>query len=145
MPIFKTVQPIGMHITIENSTSEIVRVHEEFKNFAQSSLDNKDSISKICIVIDEVLSNIINHGYPLGAEGLIDVSFKLNEDILTITFSDKGQAFNPLSVLPPDTTLPLELRQEGKLGIHIMRSFIDDAIYQRQGAYNLLTLKKNVK
>jgi serine/threonine-protein kinase RsbW/sigma-B regulation protein RsbU (phosphoserine phosphatase) len=63
---------------------------------------------------------------------------------LTVTVADDGIPFDPLTVAPPDTTLPLADRDVGGLGIHLVRHLVDDIIYRRIGARNETTLVKNV-
>jgi anti-sigma regulatory factor (Ser/Thr protein kinase) len=58
--------------------------------------------------------------------------------------SDDGVSFNPLAVAPPDTTSPLEQRQLGGLGIHLVRSLTDEATYLRQDGRNVIRLVKVV-
>ena len=58
---------------------------------------------------------------------------------LMVTVSDDGVAFNPLAVPPPDTTLPLEERELGGLGIHLVRNLTDEATYGRLGGRNVIT------
>jgi serine/threonine-protein kinase RsbW len=57
---------------------------------------------------------------------------------------DDGLAFNPLEMLAPDTKQPLEERPVGGLGIHLVRTLMDEVAYRRQNGRNLLVLKKEI-
>jgi len=61
-----------------------------------------------------------------------------------LTVSDDGVPFDPLAVAPPDTSLPLEQRPLGGLGIHLVRHLVDEVTYERRGDRNVLTLVKAV-
>ncbi len=50
----------------------------------------------------------------------------------------------PLEKETPDTDLPLEERQIGGLGIHLVRNLMDKVTYQRRIDKNRLTLVKNI-
>lgn len=134
-----------MEITIKNSISEINLVHKAFEEYARINLKDAENIQKICVVIDEVLSNIITYGYKSEINNSINFYCSINSGLLTLIFKDEGVSFNPLLVPNPDTITPLETRKEGSLGIHIMKNLMDETEYERRGSINILTLKKNVK
>ena len=59
---------------------------------------------------------------------------------LTVTITDDGVPFNPLSVERPDTDLSLEDREFGGMGIHLVRNLVDDVSYQRRIGKNVMTM-----
>jgi len=64
---------------------------------------------------------------------------------LTVTITDDGVPFNPLSVEAPDTDLSLEDREVGGLGIHLVRNLVDDVSYHRRIGKNVLTLMSHLQ
>ena len=56
---------------------------------------------------------------------------------------DNGRAFDPTAAPAPDLSLPLEQRDPGGLGIHLMRRMIDRVEYRRAGGENRLRLEKS--
>ena len=67
---------------------------------------------------------------------------ELHADRLCVTLSDNGQPFNPLDLGAPDTTLPVEDRRIGGLGIHLARRMMDEVAYHRRADRNVVTLTK---
>ena len=63
---------------------------------------------------------------------------------LVLTFSDDGVPFDPIAAKTPDTSAPLEQREIGGLGIHLVRNLIDEASYERKLGRNVLTLVKQL-
>jgi serine/threonine-protein kinase RsbW len=57
-------------------------------------------------------------------------------------FEDRGREFNPLEVGEPDLDTPIEDRQLGGLGIHLVKNMVDLAQYRREGDRNILLLRK---
>jgi len=57
-------------------------------------------------------------------------------------FEDRGREFNPLEVAEPDLETPIEDRQLGGLGIHLVKKMVDVATYRREGDRNILLLRK---
>ena len=58
-------------------------------------------------------------------------------------FEDRGREFNPLEIEEPDLDTPIENRQLGGLGIHLVRQMMDEAKYRREGDKNILMLRKS--
>jgi len=63
---------------------------------------------------------------------------------LTVTVTDNGHEFNPLNAPVPDTTLSLEEREIGGLGIHLVRNMMDAVTYAHHDGFNELTLTLEV-
>lgn len=57
--------------------------------------------------------------------------------------TDDGVAFDPLAAGPPDTSLPIEAREIGGLGIHLVRNLMDQVAYVRSGNHNCLQFSKS--
>ena len=60
-------------------------------------------------------------------------------DRLCLSVEDDGRAFDPLARAVPDTGLAVEEREIGGLGIHFVRSLVQDIAYERRGPLNRLT------
>ena len=59
-----------------------------------------------------------------------------------ITFIDSGKPYDPLAKPDPDTTLSVEERQIGGLGIFMVKKSMDDVTYEYKDGKNILTIKK---
>ena len=99
---------------------------------------------KLNIAIDEFIGNTIKYAYEgSDTDHEIEIQFHLSEGNLTITLVDDGIEFDPFGRNPPDTTLGIEDRDIGGLGIHITKKIMDDYSYARQNGINIITLVKN--
>lgn len=128
-----------MNLTIRNIISEISRVQDTFSAFAKGLQADAAVIRKSCIVIDEVLSNIINHGFEDQREHQIKVSAEVIENVVRLRFVDDGVQFNPLLVEDPSSGNGSP-GQAGGLGIRLMKILVDDIKYDRRGQENHLTI-----
>jgi len=61
-----------------------------------------------------------------------------------LTVTDDGHPFNPLEAPEPDTTLPVEERPIGGLGIYLLRKMFDRMDYTRTDGKNRVTLRKKL-
>jgi anti-sigma regulatory factor (Ser/Thr protein kinase) len=94
------------------------------------------------VVLDEALNNVITHGFPAGAKGEIVVRLALEDRAVVIEIVDGGRAFDPRQAPAPDLTLPLRERRPGGVGIHFMKTLMDDVAYHRLDGQNVLRMTK---
>lgn len=106
---------------------------------------SQDVLWKIELSSEEALVNIIRHAYK-NQNGEIEVIIKLvPHQYAKICFKDNGPAFNPLEQDHSlDRCAPLEERNEGGLGIILIRKYMDEVHYERKDSWNHLTLIKKV-
>src|SRR5205823_988058 len=127
-----------------NQRAEVERLVALAERFGDEHHLSADDVMAVNLALDEVVLNIIRHGYDDAAEHEIHVTLAVEDSMLEISVEDDGRAFNPLEAPPPDLDLPLEDRPVGGLGIHIVRSVMDTVDYQRSGDRNVLTMRKAI-
>lgn len=111
---------------------------------AEHSISNEDR-ARICIVLEELLTNLIKFGYAGRAEpGLAEIALELDGDRLTLEFADDGAAFDPLAQPPPVLDEAGEDRPVGGLGLHILRTMADEVYYSHSAGRNLLRFTRTV-
>lgn len=115
------------------------------KNLIAAGAEIRD-LFKINIAIDEILNNIVTHGYK-NKIGAITVEMDFLEDpwAVEITFIDSAGRFNLLDAELPDITLPADERDAGGLGILIVRKTMDEITYTRADGLNILRIVKNLE
>lgn len=96
--------------------------------------------SAVLIAADEVISNALNHG---GASPAVEVAGSVAAGRVAILITDDGVAFDPLAAATPDTSLAIEDRDVGGLGIHLVRKMMDQVAYERRGKHNRLRFSKS--
>ena len=103
-------------------------------------------MQKVQVVLEEVLSNIIFYAYDDNEDHEIEITMEIIEEHLklTIVIVDDGLPFNPLKVEKPDTSLALQDREIGGLGIHLVINLMDEVKYERREEQNVITLTKQI-
>jgi anti-sigma regulatory factor (Ser/Thr protein kinase) len=96
------------------------------------------------LAIEELATNCIKYGYSDDDVHLITVEMERLDKELVITVIDDGNPFDPLAQTAPDTTLPVEDRPIGGLGLHLLRQMSDDFAYARIDGNNRVTLRKRL-
>ena len=91
---------------------------------------------RMLIALDEIWSNIIR--CSKASEGTLRLSRE--GDIVYMDFEDNGVAFDPTAVPDADTSLALEERGIGGLGLHMVRKLTTSMEYIRKEEKNHLKL-----
>ncbi len=111
-------------------------------SFVSALLASINCPIKICmqleIAIDEVLSNIISYS---RAEKMC-VACRAWDHEIQLRFIDNGVAYDPLLAPEPDTTLSLDERGIGGLGIFMVKKSMDELFYAYENGKNILTARK---
>lgn len=131
-----------LSITLINRTDELERLSRAIGRFADTHGFPEDVTHAIHLALDEVVANVIRHAHGDGDEHQIGVELSLGKGLVTIEVNDDGVAFNPLAMPPPDLDLPIDQRQPGGLGIHIIKATMDGLDYRRSKGRNRLTMVK---
>ncbi len=129
-------------ITINNRLSEIEAANNKFKNFADQCGISGAVQTRMYLVLDEILNNIISYAYKDLEEHEIEIKFERTGRRLVISIADDGTPFNPFSAAQPDTGLAMEDRGVGGLGVHLVRNMMDECSYHRHIDKNLVILVK---
>ena len=130
-------------VRIENDLAEIAKVDEKLDDFAEQFGVPPAIAATFHVIFDDLLNNVISYGFNDEQRHFIDIRLELTANSLIVSIADDGVPFNPLAESAPDTTLSIEDRQIGGLGIHIVINMVDDISYQRTADKNVLTLTKS--
>jgi serine/threonine-protein kinase RsbW len=97
------------------------------------------------LAAEEVVMNVIVHGYGAGPAGPLTVRFRREPERVVLVVEDLAQPFDPALVPRADPTAPLEERRIGGLGWHLVNQVMDEVHHERlTPAGNRLTLVKRL-
>ena len=131
-----------VRVTVKNRIEDLLRVNSVFESFATQHDIGGRLRYHLLVSIEEILTNIIKYGFDEEGIHPIHVTFRHNQGQIEMEFEDRGREFNPLEIEEPDLDTPIENRQLGGLGIHLVRQMMDEAKYRREGDKNILMLRK---
>lgn len=130
-------------ITIVNQGSELARVAELLDRLGAERHLAPEMVADMQIALDEVLTNITEYAYTDNAEHKIHICIRVLDNVLEAVIEDDGAPFDPLAIPAPDVSAPLHERRVGGVGIHFVRSLMDEVAYERAGERNRLVLRKH--
>ena len=116
-------------------------------DFATEKLEARDCSMKVVmqteLVIEEIFVNIASYAYhPEIGPATFCMEFEENPNAVLMTFIDGGKPYNPLEQEAPDTTLSIEERDVGGLGIFLVKKNVDEIAYEYTDGKNILRMKK---
>lgn len=135
---------MGLELRLRNSLAEIVKLRASLETLCQEFRIDPKTAFRIDLTLEEVFSNIVRHAFPDHKPHEILVQAEVEEGWMTIRVEDDGQEFNPLLFPAPALDSPLEERQAGRLGIHLIRTLMDRVGYERAREKNILLLRKKI-
>lgn len=133
-----------MRIELASKLDELPKAMAGLEAFSESEGLGVGVAQAAELALDELLSNIISYGCSGSGRHIITVDLSVDESALRIVVSDGGIPFNPFEQEEPDLDLSLEERELGGVGIHLVKKFMDECSYRRQGDRNMVTLSKNL-
>jgi anti-sigma regulatory factor (Ser/Thr protein kinase) len=103
-----------------------------------------ETVLDLRLVAEEVLTNVVHHGFRDDAPHSIRIRLTRSADRVTLEFTDDGPPFDPLSATPGGLPAAGVEPAIGGLGLHLVRALVDAADYVRRGPENVLTLSKQL-
>ncbi len=133
-------------LTITNALDELERAAVWLDGFAEAASITPIVTSKLQVAMDEVLSNVIHHGFAGAAVGRHDVGLdvRLLPDRVELEISDDGPEFDPTRAIAAPAADPSTGRRFGGAGLLFVRALVDDLRYQRNAGLNCLVLTKRL-
>ncbi len=135
---------LNFHLSLRNEVSQISRLAPFISKIAKVKHLDSTLASSLNLALEEAVTNSVMYAYPEGTEGIVDVKAILNEDSIQFVISDKGIPFDPTAAPAVDTSLGVEERAIGGLGIHLVRKIMDNVSYRRDGSRNILSMTKKI-
>ncbi|RMG77466.1 MAG: ATP-binding protein [Chloroflexi bacterium] len=143
-------------MTIQEHRLRIPALQEKVKEacefvsrLARAAGMNDDAIHRYYLAIEEICTNIIEHGYSQAdyadQQPVIDLVCRQYPDRLSVTILDDAIPFNPLERAEPNPTTALEEREGGGWGIFFVKKYMDRVTYQYAEQRNQLTLEKRIR
>ena len=131
-------------LTIKNEEQELTKVTDFIEAVAEEAGVDMRTMMKLQLVMEEMVANVIFYAYPKGTSADITLTAEIDGQELTFVLSDSGKPFDPTAKEDADTESNPMDREQGGMGILIVKNIMNEVSYQRFGETNQLTLKKKL-
>lgn len=106
-------------------------VHAVTDEMARMAGFDGDASLNISLAVREAATNAVVHGNAGDERKLVRVRFGVDGNVLTVWVHDEGDGFNPDDVGDPRD--PMNVGRTSGRGIFLMRSFMDEVSFFRDG------------
>ncbi len=131
-------------LILKNDASELERVLAFVSDLCARHGIPPQTEFDLNLALDEIVTNVIRYAFPEGGEHQFTLQIEVSHEEFVARIEDDGIEFNPTEHPAPDLTVPLVERQEGGLGIFLVRQIMTSVEYQRSAGKNLVTLRKKL-
>jgi len=119
-------------LKISSITENLEIIREFTRNLAVKAGFNNEVSDQIVLAVDEACTNVIKHAHSYNARRLIELVVFLDPEKMEIVISDKGKGFDIDSLQTPDIKKYVHESRTGGLGIHLMRTLMDEVSFSIQ-------------
>ena len=135
---------LSRSITLENDVSQVTDLNRFVQSVTEELQLGKPLPKQIKLAVEEVVVNIMEYAYMPDTKGIVKVEALANDKLLRFILTDSGRPFDPTSISRADTTLTVEDRPIGGLGILLVRNLMDSINYERANGQNILRIEKKI-
>jgi anti-sigma regulatory factor (Ser/Thr protein kinase) len=94
------------------------------------------------VALEEIGTNVIKYALPAGSRGSFDLTVEVGADGgVTLVFEDDGPAFDPTAQREETGPERLEQRSVGRVGLPLLRAWVDHVRYSRAEDRNRLEVR----
>jgi anti-sigma regulatory factor (Ser/Thr protein kinase) len=115
-------------------------VSDAARFFGTAQMLNDDELARLCIVIEELVANLYDHG-GLTERDHVDLTLVADTEGIHVTIFDRGKPFDPWSALP----VAERLERGGGAGIEIVRAWVQLIQYKATDEGNLLQFRLPIR
>ena len=132
-------------LTLHNNVQEASLLAPFIETIAMENGLDHSLTMELNLAVEEAVVNVMEYAYPQGETGEVTIEVSVADGLLDINIIDSGMPFDPTGKSDPDTSLSVEERSVGGLGIFLVRQLMDTVSYHRTDEKNILSFTKNFK
>jgi serine/threonine-protein kinase RsbW len=121
----------ALHLVLNNTIAAVEDGRLQLLDFLKPEALDERVVNRIEVVFEEVISNIVRHGFEPGSDQSIAVAAAVRPGLIDLTVEDDGAPFNPLEAPEPDRLTSLETAKLGGLGVALVRRLSVSVGYER--------------
>ena len=130
----------SLTLHLQNRIAEVARLVDAVESFGTHAGLSPDLTYRLTLSLDEIVSNVIRHGYSDTNDHVVEVRLSIHDGVVTSVIEDDGHPYDPRESPEPDLSMPVEQRGPGGLGIFLVRQMMDSIDYARRDGKNILTV-----
>ena len=139
--LIMTVSVLKFKTILHNFEEEFSKFSERFQLFCKNNNVGAKNLFDLEVSLEEIVLNSFSYGNPNGP---VTITVCIQGDEIKVSIHDLALPFNLLREAPQVPEGDLEQRQEGGLGIHLVKNLSDRVEYSASKHGNKITLFKTI-
>jgi anti-sigma regulatory factor (Ser/Thr protein kinase) len=132
-----------MRASFKREIGSVTDVHDLVSEFFSCKGIDADQRYAVDLAVEEIFTNMVKYNRATDCE--IDVELVLHNDRLTIRLTDpQTEPFDITAASNVEIDLPLQERPIGGLGLHLVKSLMDEVDYDHTERRSTVTLVKRI-
>jgi serine/threonine-protein kinase RsbW len=132
-------------LELQATPQDLMRAVEQLQDFGRKHQVDEKALFGLALALEECGANIVHYACGDQAQEKFRVSFEFGAGALSIELRDCGPAFDPTSAAARDLDGSDGDRPPGGWGIHLVRHYMDEVRYTREGDENVLRMVKRLQ
>lgn len=124
----------SFEISIKNDMDQVMELSNRIHSFVDKYPNHEDKLFKISLCIEEMVGNIVKHGFDSSKTHYIDIRIILVENDVIFRIRDDGKQFNPIEYGNKNNS------SENAMGITMVRKIAKNMEYRSTIGLNNLTI-----
>ena len=129
-----------MQLELEADLGQLHRIRDFVTESAAALGASPASFDDLRIAVDEAVTNILTHGY--NGPGHIELVIGAEGTDIIVLLRDRAPSFDPRLAPQADLRPPGERDNPGGLGVHLMKSLMDEITHRSLDGGNELRMTK---
>ena len=140
----RTAASPRLALELQATPAEVMRAVEAVQAFGREHQVEEATLFGLAVALEECGSNIVSHACGGRAHERFQVAFERTPSALEIELRDRGPAFDPTRAVTREVEASEEDRPPGGWGLQLVRHYLDEVTYSREGDENVLRLIKRL-
>ena len=133
-----------MILELQATPEEVMRAVEALQEFGQARQVPDKAIFGLALALEECGSNIVNHALKRDPRQTFRVTLEHTGNAMVIELRDRGPEFDPTQAPVPEKEAGVDDQPPGGWGIQLVRRYMDEIRYAREGGENVLRLTRRL-
>lgn len=133
-----------MRLSFPKSINALGQVFAALENFADANRLSEDVRSSVNLAIEELFVNCVKHATQSDQE--ITIELKIESGAMLISLTDHDvERFDITATDDGEVRKPIARRRAGGMGLHLVKSVMDDLTYDYVGRTSVIRLMKRLE
>jgi serine/threonine-protein kinase RsbW len=133
-----------MILELQATPEEVMRAVDTLQAFGREKQVGEKELFGLALALEECGSNIVNYALKRDPQRKFQVSIEHTGTAVNIELRDRGPEFDPTRAPLPEPPTLDDDRPPGGWGIQLVRRYMDEVHYRRDGDENVLRLTKGL-